>query len=64
MAKPPRDYVVRLAEEKARAMPGQMMTRSYSPPIQPSSSAIEIMGKPEDAADAARMLRALAGTAA
>jgi septum formation protein len=56
----PRDYVLRIAETKARA-------------VQPNDDEIvlaadttvvlrnEIMGKPKDAADAARMLRALAG---
>jgi septum formation protein len=56
----PRDYVLRIAEEKARAVPS-----SESETVLAADTSVvlgtEIMGKPTDAADAARMLRALAG---
>jgi septum formation protein len=56
----PRDYTVRLASEKARAVPA-----SDDETVLGADTAVvlgdEIMGKPLDAADALRMLRALAG---
>jgi septum formation protein len=57
---PPREYVLRVAEEKARAVPA-----SEGETVLAADTSVvlgdEIMGKPKDAADAARMLRALAG---
>jgi septum formation protein len=57
----PRDYVARLAEEKARAVDagGDEVVLAADTTVVLGN---EIMGKPEDAVDAARMLRALAGT--
>jgi septum formation protein len=56
----PRDYVVRVAEQKARAIPAD-----HDEIVLAADTTVvlgdQIMGKPEDAADAARMLRALAG---
>jgi septum formation protein len=56
----PRDYVLRLAGEKARALEA-----SDDEVVLAADTTVvlgnEIMGKPGDAADAARMLRALAG---
>jgi septum formation protein len=56
----PRDYVLRMAEQKARAVPA-----SESETVLAADTTVvlgtEILGKPVDAADAARMLRALAG---
>jgi len=56
----PRDYVRRLAEEKARAV-----AADASEVVLAADTTVvlggEIMGKPVDAADAIRMLRALAG---
>lgn len=56
----PRTYVLRLAEEKARAVPA-----CEDETVLAADTTVvlgnEIMGKPADAADAARMLRALAG---
>lgn len=56
----PRDYVLRMAEEKARAVPV-----AESETVLAADTTVvlgtEILGKPVDAADAARMLRALAG---
>jgi septum formation protein len=56
----PRDYVRRLAEEKALAV-----AADASEVVLAADTTVvlgsEIMGKPADAADAARMLRALAG---
>ena len=56
----PRDYVRRVAEEKARAVQsdGDEIVLAADTTVVLGS---EIMGKPTDAADAARMLRALAG---
>ncbi len=58
----PREYVLRVARDKARACPG--------PPdavVLGADTAViaagEILGKPVDAADAARMLRLLSGRA-
>jgi septum formation protein len=57
----PRAYVLRLAEEKARAVEA-----GADETVLAADTTVvlgdEIMGKPEDAVDAARMLRALAGT--
>lgn len=56
----PRDYVLRVAEEKARAV-----AAGDDETVLAADTTVvlgnEIMGKPKDAADAARMLRALAG---
>lgn len=56
----PRDYVLRMAEEKARAV-----RADDSEKILAADTTVvlgdEIFGKPVDAADAARMLTALAG---
>lgn len=56
----PRDYVLRMAEEKACAV-----TASDSETILAADTTVvlgdEILGKPADAADATRMLTALAG---
>lgn len=56
----PREYVLRLAEEKARAVAaedGEIVLAADTTVVLGS----EIMGKPLDRADAARMLRALSG---
>ncbi len=56
----PRDYVVRVAIDKAKAVPmneGEIILGADTTVVLNG----EIMGKPKDAADAARMLRALAG---
>src|SRR5512137_894764 len=53
----PRDYVLRVAREKARAI-------GREPVLAADTSVVlgaEILGKPRDAADARRMLRALSG---
>ena len=56
----PADYVLRLAEEKARAV-----AAAADEIILAADTTVvlgdEILGKPEDALDAARMLRALSG---
>jgi septum formation protein len=56
----PRDYVLRLAAEKAQAIPA-----SEDEVVLGADTSVvlgrEIMGKPRDAADATRMLRALSG---
>ena len=56
----PRDYVLRMAEEKARAV-----SAAESETVLAADTTvvlgIEILGKPVDAADAARMLGVLAG---
>ena len=56
----PRAYVLRVAQEKARAVQadGDEIVLAADTTVFLGS---EIMGKPTDAADAARMLRALAG---
>jgi septum formation protein len=56
----PRDYVRRLAEEKARAVPADESEAVLAADTTVVLGA-EIMGKPVDAADATRMLHALAG---
>jgi septum formation protein len=56
----PRDYVLRLAEEKAQAIPAgedEIVLGADTSVVLGG----EIMGKPVDAADATRMLRALSG---
>jgi len=53
----PREYVLRLAEEKARAVDGELVLAADTTVVLDG----EIMGKPEDAADATRMLRTLSG---
>ena len=53
----PDDYVLRVAEEKARAVRGDIVLGADTTVVLGS----EIMGKPTDAADAARMLRGLSG---
>jgi septum formation protein len=56
----PRDYCVRLAKEKARTVsagPDEIVLAADTTVV----LANEILGKPLDAADAARMLRALSG---
>ena len=56
----PRDYVLRLAEEKARAIPAEdsetVLTADTTVVLGP-----DILGKPVDTADAIRMLTRLAG---
>lgn len=56
----PRDYVLRLAEEKARAIPAEA-----SETVLTADTTVvlgdEILGKPVDTADAIRMLTSLAG---
>jgi septum formation protein len=55
----PRDYVLRVALEKARAVPGEAVLAADTAVV----LGREILGKPRDAADARRMLRALSGVA-
>ncbi len=55
---PPEAYVVRVAREKARAVAGEVVLAADTAVVVGG----EILGKPVDAADAARMLRALSGT--
>ena len=58
----PRDYVLRVATDKARACPGSgdaVVLAADTAVI----AAAEILGKPLDTADAARMLRLLSGRA-
>src|SRR5512138_2292088 len=67
-----RDYVLRVAREKARAVdgraPGATRGRSAAeaPAVLAADTAVvlrgEVLGKPADAEDARRMLRALSGT--
>lgn len=54
----PRAYVARVAREKARAIPGAVVLAADTAVVLGE----EILGKPRDAADAARMLRDLSGT--
>jgi len=56
---PPRAYVARVAREKARAVPGEVVLAADTAVVLGEV----ILGKPCDGADAARMLRALSGTA-
>jgi nucleoside triphosphate pyrophosphatase len=53
-----RDYVLRVAREKALAIQGDLVLAADTAVVLGG----EILGKPADAADAARMLRALSGT--
>jgi septum formation protein len=55
---PPRDYVLRVAREKARAVPGELVLAADTAVVLGD----EILGKPGGAEDARRMLRALSGT--
>jgi septum formation protein len=55
----PEEYVARVAREKARAVSGQVVLAADTAVVVGQ----EILGKPRDDADAARMLRALSGTA-
>ncbi len=61
----PRAYVLRLAQEKAatRAEPGELVLAADTTVVSPGVPGEdgEILGKPVDAEDAARMLRLLAG---
>ena len=54
---PPRAYVRRVAVEKARAVAGEAVLAADTAVVLGE----EILGKPRDAADARRMLRALSG---
>jgi nucleoside triphosphate pyrophosphatase len=54
----PRDYVLRVAREKARAVPGDLVLAADTAVVLGS----EVLGKPTGADDARRMLRALSGT--
>jgi septum formation protein len=54
----PRPYVARVAREKARAVPGEVVLAADTSVVLGE----EILGKPRDAEDAARMLRALSGS--
>jgi septum formation protein len=53
----PRDYVARVAREKARAVPGPVVLAADTAVVLGEV----VLGKPRDAEDAARMLRALSG---
>ena len=55
---PPPAYVARVARQKARAVAGEVVLAADTAVV----LGPEILGKPRDAADAARMLRALSGT--
>ena len=55
---PPRDYVLRVAREKARAVPGDLVLGADTAVV----LGAEVLGKPAGAEDARRMLRALSGT--
>jgi septum formation protein len=55
---PPRDYVLRVAREKARAVPGDLVLAADTAVVLDG----EVLGKPAGADDARRMLRALSGT--
>ena len=54
----PRDYVLRVARDKARAVSGDVVLAADTAVV----LGAEVLGKPADAADARRMLRALSGT--
>jgi septum formation protein len=54
----PRDYVLRVAREKARAVAGGMVLAADTAVV----LGAEVLGKPTGADDARRMLRALSGT--
>jgi septum formation protein len=53
----PRDYVLRVARDKARAIPGEAVLAADTAVVLGSA----ILGKPRDDRDAKRMLRALSG---
>ena len=53
------DYVLRVARDKARAVPGESVLAADTAVVLRG----EVLGKPRDAADARRMLSALSGTA-
>jgi nucleoside triphosphate pyrophosphatase len=55
---PAREYVLRVARDKARAVPGDVVLAADTAVVLTG----EILGKPRDAADARRMLEALSGT--
>jgi septum formation protein len=55
---PPRDYVLRVAREKARAVPGDLVLAADTAVVLGD----EVLGKPAGDDDARRMLRALSGT--
>lgn len=57
----PEDHVLRLAREKALDVAGKVAGRFFVGADTVVVCASEIMGKPKDAADAARMLRKLSG---
>ena len=59
---PPRDYVLRVASDKARACPGAGDAVVLAADTAVIAGA-QILGKPVDAPDAARMLRLLSGRA-
>jgi septum formation protein len=54
----PRDYVLRVAREKARAVPGDLVLAADTAVV----LGAEVLGKPRDPEDARRMLRALSAT--
>ncbi len=56
---PPREYVLRVARDKARAVAGDVVLAADTAVVLRG----EVLGKPRDAADARRMLSALSGTA-
>jgi septum formation protein len=56
---PARAYVQRVAREKARAVPGELVLAADTAVVLRG----EVLGKPRDAEDARRMLAALSGTA-
>jgi len=56
---PPRDYVLRVAREKARAVAGDVVLGADTAVVLGG----EVLGKPRDPEDARRMLQALSGTA-
>ena len=55
---PPRDYVLRVAREKARTVDGALVLAADTAVVLRG----EVLGKPEGPDDARRMLRALSGT--
>jgi nucleoside triphosphate pyrophosphatase len=56
---PPRDYVLRVARDKARAVAGELVLAADTAVVLRD----EVLGKPLDHEDARRMLRALSGSA-
>jgi septum formation protein len=54
----PRDYVLRVARQKARAVDGEVVLAADTAVV----LGAEVLGKPAGAADARRMLEALSGT--